>query len=106
MTALTHPAAQAELADHLVRAAAGDTESFMRFYDATSGYAFDLALTRARTLGLRRAAARAFAEREVEARYTRAWLHCVEQGSSGLSPLAWVLTLPATTSGNDEVACA
>jgi len=95
-----------QLADQLARAADGDTDAFMRFYDATSGYAFGLALTRARTRGLRGSAARAFAEREVERWYAQAWSRCADQRSSGLSPLAWVLTLPALASGTDEVACA
>lgn len=95
------------LADELDRAALGDTDAFMRFYDATSGYVFGLALTRARSRGLRGASARTFAEREVEAWYARAWTCCAQQRTSGLSPLAWVLALPpAPTPENDEVACA
>jgi RNA polymerase sigma-70 factor (ECF subfamily) len=96
-----------ELADELARAATGDTEAFMRFYDATSGYVYGLALARARSRGLRAAAAQAFAQREVEAWYALAWTRCSEHRASGLSPLAWVLALPrARPAEGDEVACA
>lgn len=105
MTSVGCATAHSELAAHLARAAEGDTDAFMRFYDATIGCAFTLAISRARACGLPAVTARAWAEREVEARYTWAWSCCAEQPSSGLSPLAWVLALP-TTSRNDEVACA
>ncbi len=95
-----------ELADHLDGGATGDVEAFMRFYDATSGCAFGLALTRAWARGLRGTAARAFAERELLDGYVRAWLPCAEQRASGLSPLAWFLALPAATSRDPGVACA
>lgn len=95
------------LADELDRAATGDTEAFMRFYDATSAYVFGLALARAGSSGLRGGPARTCAEREVEAWYVRAWSHSGRHRSSGLSPLAWVLALPwLPTPEHDEVACA
>lgn len=95
------------LADELARAASGDTEAFMRFYDATSGYVFGLALARASARGLHGDTARIVAEREVESWYVRAWSRSAQHRGSGLSPLAWVLTLPSvSTSEQDEVACA
>ena len=96
----------AELAADLARAAGGDTEAFMRFYDRTSGYVYCLALTRAGSRGLRGVAARSFADREVEAWYAEAWARCSEHAGSGLSALAWVLALPRAVEAADEAACA
>lgn len=66
--------------------AARDEESFALFYDATCAAAYRLELCRWRSPeaaaeGLRR-------------RYRTAWLRLDEQARSGLSPLAWLLSLP------------
>jgi RNA polymerase sigma-70 factor (ECF subfamily) len=71
------------LADLLTRAAAGDTAAFMRFYDLTSPTAYRVA----RALTADAPAAEAL----VCSLYLRAWTHASEHGSSGLSPLAWLL---------------
>ncbi|WP_246004959.1 hypothetical protein [Nocardioides marmorisolisilvae] len=107
MSAPRYDADPAPLADLLTRAAGGDTDAFMRFYDATSGQVFCLALTRARSRGLRGAGVHAAADRDVEDAYVHAWARCAEHAGSGLSPLAWLLSLsggPAVESA--EVACA
>ncbi|MGO4258550.1 hypothetical protein [Marmoricola sp. RAF53] len=94
----------------LVAASFGDVDAFMRFYDATHGYAFGLALTRARASGLAEADARAAAESATSSRFVRAWQHAAAHQASGLSPLAWLLTLPdpgpGGTGRTPEVACA
>jgi len=81
-------------AGDLALAATGDTEAFMRFYDATSQCAFTLALARARSRGLRGTQAQRSAESETEAAYVEAWRRCDEHRSSDLSPMAWLFSLP------------
>jgi hypothetical protein len=93
----------ADLGRLLARAARGDTGAFMRFYDATSRCAFGLALAKARARGLRGGQAEREAMVESEVCYVRAWARSHEHATSGLSPLAWLLSLPALT---DEAACA
>lgn len=103
---LTHPVSlqvRPDLADLLARAAAGDIDAFMEFYDATSACALTLAMARTRLLGVDRESRRGVAEREVELLYAEAWRRCSEQPRSGLSPRAWLLTLPLGSTGR---ACA
>lgn len=78
----------------LARAAHGRLDDFARFYDRTSGYAFAVAMNHARARGLQGEQARAAAEDETHARYVEAWVRAGDQPESGLSPLAWLLSLP------------
>lgn len=96
----------------LARSARGDLEAFAQFYDATITHAFRLALARAGSRGLGADLARAAAERETLRRFTRAWHRADDQPSSGLSPLPWLLTIPAPTiepldpGAGEQAACA
>jgi hypothetical protein len=83
-----------ELDELLVSAAAGDVDAFMRFYDATSRWVFALERVRAVRCGRDRRQVRAAAVRASGARFVQAWTSAADQESSGLSPLAWLLTLP------------
>jgi hypothetical protein len=87
------PPLDEDLQDLLARAARVDVEAFMRFYDATSGYAFSLAVVRARLRGLHGSRAREVAGHEVGRLFVHAWRSAAQHRSSGLSSLAWLLTL-------------
>lgn len=93
-----------DLAGLLAAAAGGDRDAFRRFYDATSSRAFHLELVRARSRGA--AFPRAAAERATADRFLRAWLAAPEYPASGLSPLAWLLSLPADPTSQHVDACA
>lgn len=96
----------------LARSARGDVEAFAQFYDATSTHVFRLALARARACGLGDDPARAAAERETTRRFARAWRRAHDQPSSGLSPLPWLLAIPASAlepvdpGAGEQAACA
>lgn len=99
-----------DLSNLLDRAAVGDHEAFLRFYDLTIDRVFGYELARAR-LHLRRAARGAADERTLAAtatveRYVRAWAAAAEQPASGLTPGAWLLSPPDSASGRPEAACA
>ncbi|GAA4088155.1 hypothetical protein ACFFOS_11280 [Nocardioides kongjuensis] len=69
----------------LVRAATGDVEAFLDFYDATCAVTWRLELCR-----------HGHADRAKDAvtrRYVGAWLHAAAQARSGLSARAWLLSL-------------
>ena len=95
-------AAAQDLGDLLARASLGDVDAFMRFYDATSGYAFALDVARARVTGRGGATALEAASDATARRFTRAWEDAAEHRSSGLSPLAWLLSLPISAAGPME----
>ena len=80
------------LADLLMASARGDREAFRRFYDITCGRAFHLELVRARAGGALHP--RTAAERATADRFLRAWRAAPAYAGSGLSPVAWLLTLP------------
>lgn len=69
----------------LQRSARGDVDAFMRFYDATCAVTYRWALLID--------ADRERAGRRTCAIYERAWRSAAQQPSSGLSPLAWLITL-------------
>lgn len=92
------------LAHLLLASARGDREEFRRFYDATSSRAFHLELVRARARGA--VHPRTAAERATADRFLRAWRAAPEYAASGLSPVAWLLTLPTSPSGQPVGACA
>lgn len=73
------------LGDLLSRAAAGDHQAFLAFYDATAHLVWRLELSRYRSSELAAVAARR--------RFVRAWDHAAEQARSGLSPRAWLMSL-------------
>lgn len=103
---------RAVLAELLARSAAGDTDAFLGFYDATSCYVFTLEVIRARMHGAGGALARSTAARATGAIFVHAWRHAAEHASSELSALAWLLTLSVPTdqairaTDQSEVACA
>lgn len=72
----------------LVRSAAGDQEAFAQFYDATCHIAYRWARC---SLG-----DAATAEQAVLRLYVAAWRRAGQHPASGLSPLAWLLALPAS----------
>jgi RNA polymerase sigma-70 factor (ECF subfamily) len=69
----------------LVRAATGDVEAFLDFYDATCAVTWRLELCRHGDP--------ARAKDAVTRRYVGAWLHAASQARSGLSARAWLLSL-------------
>ena len=75
----------ADLRRLLVRAATGDVEAFLDFYDATCAVTWRLELCRQGDP----AAAKASTTR----RYVGAWVHAARQAGSGLSARAWLLSL-------------
>lgn len=93
MTVLVEPLPVEDLEEMLDQSSRGDSEAFMRFYDATHTCAYRLALTRARLLGLDDARAHRAAESETVVRYAAAWRQSAARRWSALSPLAWLLTL-------------
>ncbi len=102
-------AAGADPAQLLLRAAEGDTAAFMKFYDLTNSHAFCLALARARLVGMAEERAHAAAEEETLRRFVHAFRCAGEHATSGLSALAWLLTLdprvaPADTRDVGKVA--
>lgn len=76
------------LTDLLARAGQGDRSAFMEFYDHTSAVAYRAALTRY--------ADPVAAQAATQALFVRAWERARTHATSGLSPLAWLLTVPAT----------
>lgn len=82
------------LGDLLSRAAAGDERAFSTFYDATSHLVWRLELRRWRSADLARVAARR--------RFLAAWNRAAEHRTSGLSPRAWLLSLPITSRTTKE----
>ena len=80
-------ASDVDLAQLLMRAARGDVDAFMRFYDATvpTVYAW------ARLRYARPDADPAVVDRAVRATYARAWRRAAGHAGSGLSPKAWLL---------------
>ncbi len=70
----------------LARAAGGDVEAFMEFYDATVQMVWCLEARRDRSQEL--------AEEAARRRYAAAWTRADEQAASGLRPRAWLLSLP------------
>lgn len=76
--------------DHLAllleRAGRGDEDAFLQFYDLTSGVAY-------RAMRLRYDDPET-AEAATHALYVRAWDLAPRQATSGLSPLAWLLSGP------------
>ena len=83
-----------ELAGLLQRSARGDVKAFLWFYDSAYRRAFALEAARARVRGADGAQARAEAAAATEARFVEAWRRAGHFESSGLSPLAWLLSLP------------
>ncbi|WP_408898047.1 hypothetical protein ACJ5H2_02845 [Nocardioides sp. R1-1] len=75
----------AELRRLLQRAAGGDIEAFVAFYDATCSVTWRLELCRHADPGL--------AKRAMVVRYAGAWLHARTQARSGLNARAWLLSL-------------
>ncbi|GAA3530223.1 hypothetical protein [Nocardioides daeguensis] len=69
----------------LARAAGGDLEAFLDFYDATCSVTWRLEMCRHGEEGCARAA--------TVARYVTAWLQAAGQARSGLSARAWLLGL-------------
>lgn len=110
MDDLTEAAGHADLTELLARIARGDADAFGRFYDATCRQAHLLALARASRRGLGRVASEAVAARETRQRYLLAWRLAALHPSSGLSPLAWLLSLdepaPLPAPARAQVACA
>lgn len=82
-----------DLVDLLHASARGDREAFRRFYDATCSRAFHLELARARSRRVPHP--RTVAERATVDRFIRAWRAAPAYAGSGLTPLAWLLGLPA-----------
>lgn len=73
----------------LAQASTNDPDAFMRFYDLTAPIALRLELLRT-----------ADAERAAEAltsRFLQAWYRSGQHARSGLTPLAWLLSLSRTT---------
>lgn len=93
-----------DLADLLLRSARGDRQAFRRFYDATSSRAFRLELVRARARGVTHP--HAAAERATTDRFLRAWRSAPTYADSGLTPLAWLLSLPTSPAAESAHACA
>lgn len=79
------PSGRLRLAALLDRAAGGDLDAFMRFYDATVDSAYRLVLCRSRDA--------VAAEEATAALYVTAWVRVADYARSGLSPLAWLLGL-------------
>ena len=79
-----HARIRDELAQLLARAARGDTAAFMTFYDRSSPTAYHLVLALCGDPGR--------ADDHVQRLYALAWARAGEQASSGLSPLAWLLS--------------
>ncbi|MBM0127314.1 hypothetical protein [Pimelobacter simplex] len=75
----------ADLRRLLVRAASGDIEAFVDFYDATCSVTWRLELCRH--------ADPEQAMRATITRYVGAWLHAGAHARSGLSARAWLLSL-------------
>ncbi|TQK69371.1 MULTISPECIES: hypothetical protein [unclassified Nocardioides] len=75
----------ADLRRLLVRAATGDVEAFLDFYDATCAVTWRLELCRHGDPAL--------AKDSTTRRYVGAWLHAAAQAGSGLSARAWLLSL-------------
>jgi RNA polymerase sigma-70 factor (ECF subfamily) len=75
----------ADLRRLLARAATGDVEAFLDFYDATCTVTWRLELCRHGDPAAAKVAA--------TWRYVGAWLHAAEQAGSGLSARAWLLSL-------------
>ena len=74
-----------ELRRLLVRAATGDVEAFLDFYDATCAVTWRLELCRHGD--------QALAKDSMARRYVGAWVHAATQAGSGLSARAWLLSL-------------
>lgn len=72
-------------AELLALAARGHHAAFMRFYDETVSTTYALELRRWEDPEL--------AELLTQARYVRAWDRAADFAASGLSPLAWLLSL-------------
>ncbi|MCX6395481.1 MAG: hypothetical protein NTV23_03250 [Propionibacteriales bacterium] len=72
-------------AELLQRSAAGDVDAFMSFYDQTCAVVFEWALRSQRD--------RARAEDLTRALYARAWVSASDHASSGISPLAWLISI-------------
>lgn len=93
--------ADADLWRLLVRAATGDVEAFLAFYDATCAVTWRLELCRH--------ADHTRAREATTARYVGAWLHAGAQAGSGLTARAWLLSLspellpPASSAGTARV---
>jgi hypothetical protein len=100
------------LAGLLAEAAEGDTEAFSQFYDAASERVLTLAAMRAWTSGLRGVALRQTAELAARRRFLVAWRQAAQHRRSGLSSMAWLLTLeladehPAGSHPTEEAICA
>lgn len=75
-----------DLAELLLRSAGGDRWAFLRFYDATRVAVYRLELMRAGEAES--------AEQAAAARFVEAWRRAGAHLASGLSPLAWLLSLP------------
>jgi RNA polymerase sigma-70 factor (ECF subfamily) len=69
----------------LARAATGDVEAFMQFYDATSAHAFLLESCRQPD--------RVAAGEATVQRYVAAWTRASEHPASGLTARVWLLSL-------------
>ena len=76
----------------LARSAAGDTEAFAEFYDATCHVAYRWARCSLGDV--------ATAEQAVLQLYVAAWQRAGQHHASGLSPLAWLLALPASAASD------
>lgn len=76
---------KAALADLLARVARGDLDAFLAFYDATRQATWRLELCRHRDP--------ARAQQAASDRYLAAWILADGYPHSGLSPLAWLLSL-------------
>jgi hypothetical protein len=75
-----------ELSVLLERSSRGELEAFLTFYDATSSLVWRLELGRWRSPSAALVA--------THQRFLAAWDRAVEHSSSGLSPQAWLLSLP------------
>ena len=77
-----------QVLDRLVeRAALGDRTAFERFFDLTAQRVYRAELVRARGRA-------PVAERAARDRYLTAWTSARSYRHSGLSPLAWLMSLP------------
>lgn len=79
------------LGDLLARAGRGDAAAFAEFYDATCRLVWRLELRRSR--------ASEMAARATKRRFEAAWEQASHHAGSGLSPRAWLLSLPAHAVG-------
>ncbi len=79
------------LAGLLRRAASGDTDAFMEFYDHTSAVAYRVVLSRL--------ADPVVADAATQALYVHAWDRAETHADSGLSPMTWLLSAAASAPG-------